>query len=264
MTRGRLAPWRERYEALLGSTVTSFGLDIAEKCRIACQYIKSSDILDVVDPFPPEAIITKTRVGSPGRCRPPTARAAEYATYILKQRIGIPSEAAHEYLEMLLDTLLTSKEVSHRLRRRRKEVQQRASNITNAYVSRLTMQKVREDYREALLFVEREKDMPSIMKARILRSVSSRLTLFPLIRDGRFNHLDPIVEIIGRRRLSAYDFKGINFSVSEAKLSFDILKGIQENVIEWAMIVAVPRWYFAWIGQESLPILMKQQRAAAF
>lgn len=254
----RLAEWKKKFDSRLGTGIAEFAVSIAEKCFLACDTLTTAESVPNLHPYPAEAIVSITQIGSRPRSRPPTARPAEYAAYIFKRAIGDESEAVHEYLEALLgpDTSLTRWEVSQRLRRRQKEAKRIARTVTAAYVQRLTMDQLKQDFRDASSLLEREKDslLPN-MKQQLVWSMSARMILFPLMQAGKLDHQDPIVRVTGSRKIGKFQFSSSNASLAESTVSFDLKKGLlEEKPNEWAKILSLPAWFAPWMGEVPIEI----------
>jgi hypothetical protein len=252
----RLAEWKRKFDARLGPGITQYGSIVAEGCFLACDTLPSAESEPNPYPSPLEAVVSITQIGPRPRSRPPTARPAEYAAYIFKQTIANESDVVREYLEALLGpgTALTPWEVSQRLRRRHKEAKEIAQRVSAAFVQQLTIEQLKEEYRDACSLLEREKDslLPG-MKQQIVWSMSARMVLFPLIKAGKLNHFNPLVSVMGARRAGKYTFGGSNFSVSGMTVSFDLNKGLNEPYA-WAKILSLPVWYPPWVGEIPLEI----------
>lgn len=249
----RLAEWKRKFDSRLGTGVTEFAISTAEKCYLAHEHRETSESEPTSFPHPSEAIVSITQIGSRPRSRPTTARPAEYAACILKRAIGDEPRAVHEYLEVLLESRgLNQWEVSQRLRRRYKEAKQVAGHVTAAYVERLTMDQLKEDFQRVSNLIAREKEslLPD-MKQQLIWSISARMILFPLMKSGALDHQGrPILMAKGSRKIGGFKFEASNCSVGGSPVSFDLRKGLlEEKPNEWAAILSVPAWYPAWMGE---------------
>ena len=251
LTPERLAEWKRKFDSVLGPGITEHGITVAEGCFLACETLPDSEEQPTSYPYPQEAIVSITQIGPRPRSRPPTARPAEYAAYIFRQAIGDETEAVHEYLETLLgpETSLNRWEVSQRLRRRHKEAREIAQRVTAAYAQRLTPDDLRQNYQYAMSLLEKEKDslLPG-MKQQIVWSASAKMVLFPLMKTGKLDHLEPIVSVVGTRQGGKYTVGSSNCSVSGTTVSFD-LKAAAEKPSIWAKILSLPAWYPPWVGE---------------
>jgi hypothetical protein len=256
----RLAAWRDKFEKRLGSDVTAFALQTAEHCLLACAIVPEGEHLEIPFPFPSEAVLSVTRTGDRGRGGPPTARGAEFAAYILRRNIPDDAEAIQEYLEALLgsETVLTRKETSHRLRRRHKEALEAARKVGMTYLASCTMEKLKGDYDGAQKLLREEgHTMPLILQQKLLRSVSTRLVLFPLLAQPALRQPEPFVYVRGWREGGYYHFEGSNFTLSDVTVRFDLKKSLEEKPIKCAAIISLPNWHAAWMGEEPLRLAAK-------
>jgi hypothetical protein len=255
----RLERWRAKFDARLGRRITDFAQSTAESCFLACATLPDLPCSPDFYPHPPESVVSITRIGSRSHSRPATARPAEYAAYIFKQVVGHESEAVHEYLEALLGpkAVLTKWEISQRLRRRHKDAKQIARIVTNSYTQRLSLDKLKQYYREAHDSFDKERNavLPG-MKQQLVASMEARMTLFPLIQERRLDHLDPIVTVSKRREAGKYSFGGSNYTLSERKVQFDLKKAHEQAPEGWAIILILPGWHAAWMGEVPLQTIL--------
>ena len=253
----RLAGWKKKFDSRLGTGVTEFAISTAEKCFLAHDYQESSETEPTSSPYPIEAIVSITHIGSRPRSRPMTARPAEYAAYMLKRAIGEEREAVHEFLEALLESKgLNQWEVAQRLRRRFKEAKQIARNVTAAYVQRLTMEELRQNFRDTSELLEREKDsLLPYMKQQLVWAMSARMILFPLMKSGALDYQEPMVMAKGSRKIGSFKFDTSNCSIAGSTVRFDLKKGLLEDKPnEWALILSLPAWYSPWMGEVPIEI----------
>jgi len=226
---------------------------IADLCYLAFTVLEGTDESLEYCSYPTQAVITATRYGTRPAHRPQTALPAAYAAHYMEHHAGMLHDAVRPYVEELIGHTLEQAELRKLMTKVRKQLKETAQKVAAHILKGLTEESVEQQIQEIENFRSMidEATNPGLIES-LLKLAQRRQKLFPKIKAGEFDRMDPVMLIPYGRHLGRATLSGAMLQAGETKVCFPVLPVPPSAPLRGVFICSVPLWYVYWVGDEKL------------